>query len=86
MSSLTNEERAYLEHMIPHHQVAVDMSRHLLTKTSNPTFLSLCREVIWQQQYEIWYMQMLLQGGNGMITSPLLSDNNTHKRDSLHPF
>ena len=48
----------YLEHMIPHHQVAIDMSDLLIPKTSNPTILHLCRDIIRKQEYEIWEMSM----------------------------
>ena len=47
----------YLEHMIPHHQVAIDMSHQLLaTRVTSPTILHLCRNIIRKQQYEIWEM------------------------------
>ena len=48
----------YLEHMIPHHQVAIDMSDLLIPKTNNPTILHLCRDIIRKQEYEIWEMSM----------------------------
>jgi len=49
----------YLEHMIPHHQVAIDMS-HLLTPIiNNPIMLHLCRDIIRKQSYEIWEMSMM---------------------------
>ena len=32
----------YLEHMIPHHQVAVDMCNLLLPVTCDPQMLDLC--------------------------------------------
>ena len=46
----------YLVHMIPHHQVAIDMSNMLIPKTQNPQMLSLCRDIIRKQGYEIWEM------------------------------
>ena len=51
----------YLEHMIPHHQVAVDMSNHLIPNTNNPTMLHLCRNILIKQKYEIWEMNIMLQ-------------------------
>ena len=54
---LTDKE--YLIHMIPHHQVAIDMSEMLLKKTKNPSMMLLCREIIRKQGYEIWEMQMI---------------------------
>ena len=49
----------YLEHMIPHHQVAVDMSNLLLKKSTDPVMLHLCRDIIRKQEYEIWEMEMM---------------------------
>jgi len=49
----------YLEHMIPHHQVAIDMSILLIPKTDNPTMLHLCRDIMRKQSYEIWEMNMI---------------------------
>ena len=51
----------YLEHMIPHHQVAIDMSNLLIPKTTNPTMLHLSRDIIRKQGYEIWEMNMVSQ-------------------------
>ena len=55
--NLTDKE--YLEHMIPHHQVAIDMSELLLKKTKNPSMMLLCREIIRKQGYEIWEMEII---------------------------
>ena len=52
----------YIIHMIPHHQVAVDMSELLIPKISDPVILDLCRKLIIDQQYEIFYMNDLLKG------------------------
>ena len=49
----------YLEHMIPHHQVAIDMSELLEPKTNNPIMLHLCRDIIRKQGYEIWEMEIM---------------------------
>ena len=49
----------YLEHMIPHHQVAIDMSHLLIPHTRNPVMLHLCRDIIRKQSYEIWEMGMM---------------------------
>jgi uncharacterized protein (DUF305 family) len=51
----------YLEHMIPHHQVAIDMSNLFIQNTTNPTMLHLCRDIIRKQGYEIWEMNMISQ-------------------------
>jgi len=51
----------YLEHMIPHHQVAIDMSHILIPHTNNPIMLHLCRDIIRKQSYEIWEMTIMKQ-------------------------
>ena len=47
----------YLEHMIPHHQVAIDMSRLVQPRIESVTILSLCRDIIGKQSYEIFEMK-----------------------------
>ena len=61
-------EVEYLEHMIPHHQVAIDMSDLLLPKSKNPVILHLCRDITRKQSYEIWEMTMLKNKINGQLT------------------
>ena len=46
----------FLEHMIPHHQVAIDMSVLLQPITKSPLMKEICRKIIWQQKYEISVM------------------------------
>jgi len=50
----------FLQHMIPHHQVAVNMARRLLLHTKNPHMLEFANEIIKNQQYEIWNMKEAL--------------------------
>jgi uncharacterized protein (DUF305 family) len=50
----------FLQHMIPHHQVAVNMSKRLLQHTKNPHMLEFANEIIKNQQYEIWNMKEAL--------------------------
>jgi uncharacterized protein (DUF305 family) len=52
----------FLNHMVPHHQVAIDMSQELINKTSNPIMKHLCRDIIRKQGYEIWEMNIMIQG------------------------
>ena len=71
-SAITDE--AYLEHMIPHHQVAVDMSKRLLLHTKNPYLIEFCKMLIIEQQAEILYMNQLLdKSKNFVIYSNLLN-------------
>ena len=53
-------EKNYLEHMIPHHQVAIDMSKRLLLHTNHSYLIDFCRKLILDQQYEILSMNDLL--------------------------
>ena len=59
----------YLEHMIPHHQVAIDMSNLLIPVSYNPEILHLCRNIIRIQKYEIWEMERMKNGlSNDLFT------------------
>ena len=69
----------YLEHMVPHHQVAVDMSNMLIPHITNPTILHLCRNIIRTQEYEITEMNTIKKNiGNTIFDSkkPLFNKNN----------
>ena len=59
----------YLEHMIPHHQVAIDMSNMLIPHTQNPIMLHLCRDITRKQSYEIWEMTMMKSNISDTIAS-----------------
>ena len=48
----------YLDHMIPHHQVAVDISIMLQKQTKCPNMQKILRELLWMQKYEITLMEM----------------------------
>lgn len=53
-------DKEYLEHMIPHHQVAIDISIELQKKTTNPKMQNVLRQLIWVQNYEIHLMKYML--------------------------
>ena len=61
MAGMKVNDKSYLEHMIPHHQVAVDMSKRLLMHTNNSYLIDFCRRLIQDQQGEIFYMNSLLK-------------------------
>jgi len=73
---LTDNE--YLEHMIPHHQVAVDISILLQKKTKNPEMQDILRKIIWVQNYEIQLMRDMSKGlpENDMSTSEIDMERN----------
>lgn len=54
-------DKEYLTHMIPHHQMAIDMSKQILKYSNNPAIIKLARDVVWAQNYEIWLMCSLLK-------------------------
>jgi len=74
MKGMKITEQSYLEHMIPHHQVAIDMSRRLLLYTNNSYLLDFCRKLILAQQAEILYMNNLLININFLYKSELLKN------------
>jgi len=59
----------FLEHMIPHHQMAIDMAQQVSKYSKNPAILAMAREIIWTQQNEIWVMKALLRSPS--FCSPL---------------
>ena len=62
-------DREYLEHMIPHHQVAIDVSIMLMNITESPEMHEIIRKLIWTQKYEIELMDELLKTGIFNVTS-----------------
>ena len=65
ISHIKLDEKMYLEHMIPHHQVAVDMSKTLLKHTNSDFMISFAYRIIRSQQSEINHMTQLLQNLKG---------------------
>ena len=45
---------SYIQHMIPHHQIAVDMSKKILKTTTNDFIIYLSYRIIRNQQLEIY--------------------------------
>jgi uncharacterized protein (DUF305 family) len=72
MKGMKITEQSFLEHMIPHHQVAINMSRRLLLHTNNSYLLDFCRKLIIDQQSEILYMNNLLSKKTYLYKSELL--------------
>jgi hypothetical protein len=46
----------FLKHMIPHHQIAIDISIQHIENTKNDVVAKILRELIWTQKYEIVMM------------------------------
>merc|ERR1712137_1415348 len=55
---LNNKE--YLIHMIPHHQVAIDMCNLMKPITKSKTLQNIYRVIIWNQEIEIKLMNQIL--------------------------
>jgi uncharacterized protein (DUF305 family) len=60
MNHMKHTDLSFLEHMIPHHQVAVDMSYRLLEHTNNTHMIKICYEIIVAQRGEILKMNYIL--------------------------
>jgi len=54
----------YIQHMIPHHQVAVDMSKKILKTTNNDFIIDLAYKIIHDQQLEITNLYYLSKSKN----------------------
>jgi uncharacterized protein (DUF305 family) len=61
----------YIQHMIPHHQVAVDMSKKILNTSNNDFIIYLAYRIIRSQQSEIHELYNLLNS-NYKINSKIL--------------
>tara|TARA_X000000950_G_scaffold270597_1_gene350577 strand:- start:829 stop:1491 length:663 start_codon:yes stop_codon:yes gene_type:complete len=70
-------DNEYLEHMIPHHQVAIDISVLHQKKSKNPEMQDILRKIIWIQNYEVKLMKdMINLPKNDMSTSKINMDTN----------
>lgn len=72
LSHMKLDDKMYLEHMIPHHQVAVDMSKKLLRHTKNDFMIHLAYRIIRSQQDEIILLTNLLDDKNYQYQSEML--------------
>ena len=72
MKHMKLDEKMYIKHMIPHHQVAVDMSKKLLKNTKNDFMIYLAYRIIRSQQAEITLLDNLLNKENYFHTSELM--------------
>ena len=75
MKHMKINDKSYLEHMVPHHQVAVDMSKRLLLHTNHSYLMEFCRKLIIDQQGEIFYMNNLLKKNNYVHNSEILNNS-----------
>jgi len=66
----------FLEGMIDHHQMALDMSNDCLNKAKTDTVLTMCRNIITAQTAEIKTMQGWLASWYQISYSPVAMANN----------
>ena len=60
MKHMKLDDKMYIKHMIPHHQVAVDMSKVLLKNTKNDFMIYLTNRIIRSQNEEIILLNDML--------------------------
>jgi len=73
MKHMKLNDKMYIEHMIPHHQVAVDMSKVLLQNTDNDFMRYLSYRIIRSQQAEIVILDNLLKKSTYFHKSNLIN-------------
>ena len=71
-------DKEYLEHMIPHHIVAIDMSKALIKTSKNAIMLGLARNIIRHQSYEVWEMKRMMAN---LEPDNLFANENTFKSE-----
>ncbi len=57
LENATDFDRAFVEQMIPHHQLAIMMAQMLQAGTQRPEMLELAKNIIYSQSAEIEQMQ-----------------------------
>ena len=72
-------DRQYLEHMIPHHQVAIDVSTEHAKHTTNDTLATLLRALVWTQTYEVGLM-------TGVLHKPFVFNMSEMAIETSRPF
>ena len=78
MEGMKLDDKMYIEHMIPHHQVAVDMSKVLLKNTNKDYMVFLAYRIIRKQQEEIYLLNEMkknIDSKSFVFTSNLLNNN-----------
>jgi uncharacterized protein (DUF305 family) len=65
LNNMIKTDKQYIHHMIPHHQVAIDMCKILLKHTKSDFLIYLAYRMIRGQESEIIFL-------NDMLKSPLI--------------
>jgi uncharacterized protein (DUF305 family) len=72
-------DHEFLKHMIPHHQVAIDMSKEVMKYSRDPNIVYLARNIIFSQTDEILFME-------GMFLSHIPNVSSNDKYRYKNPF
>ena len=64
-ASAEQRDVMFLQMMIPHHRLAIDMARQALTRAEHPNLKRLARDIIADQSAEIRRMQTYLAASSG---------------------
>lgn len=54
-------DKMYIDHMIPHHQVAIDMCKLIIKNTKNDFIMSFAYDMLKQQEAEVFLLNDLLK-------------------------
>ena len=73
MEHMELSDKMYIDHMIPHHQVAIDMSKRLLMHTNNAFMIGFAYRIIRSQQKEIFMMNNMLKSNTFNWNSNILA-------------
>ena len=63
MPNITTD-KMYIDHMIPHHQVAIDMCKVIIKNTKNDFIISLAYDMLKAQEAEVFKLNNLLSINN----------------------
>ena len=72
MKHMNLDDAMYIKHMIPHHQVAVDISYVLLKNSKNDFMIYFANRIIINQQEEIILLNDMLNKKNYVYNSELI--------------
>ena len=73
LKNMNLDDNMYIKHMIPHHQVAIDMSKKLFKNTKNDFMIYLACRIIRSQLMEIILLSDLKDKNNYYYKSKLLT-------------
>lgn len=62
--SMITTDKMYIDHMIPHHQVAIDMCKIIMKNTKNDFIMSLAYDMLKEQEAEVFKLNNLLSINN----------------------